>query len=347
MSLLTDTASLIDEIRAIPDRLDDAKARKRENWPVKANRASELGHPCVRYLTYLRVAWQERALPSIGLQYLFDERKRQEDHAIEDLKEAGYTFIQQQRPFSWPQFDITGTIDGMIVLPRGATTGTFVPGEIKNINPWDWGKIEHQPDARDNLKQFLHSDRVWLRKIPSQITLYLLMNNAELGALILRNASDGQMKVLPILLDLDLGEQVLRKAETVNAHVATETLPDRAPYDEDMCGRCPFHHICLPDQAAREGAQMLDQPELEEALERRAELEPIRKEYESLDKRIKDIAKVALGKEQPREVGEGIVGTNWLLRVKTLERAGYVVEPTVYQRVEIHRLGAPKVDADA
>lgn len=343
--MAVDTATLIDEIRAIPDRLDEAKARKRENWPVKANRASELGHPCLRYLTYLRVAWQERALPSVGLQYLFDERKRQEDHAIEDLKEAGYTFIQQQRPFSWPQFDITGTIDGQLVLPRGATAGTLVPGEIKSINPWDWEKIALQPDVRDHLKQFLHSERVWLQKIPSQITLYLLMNNSELGALILRNALDGRMKVLPIMLDLDLGEQVLRKAEAVNMHAAEGTLPGRIPYEEDTCGRCAFHHICLPDQAAREGAQMLDQPELEEALERRAELEPTRKEYESLDKRIKDIAKAALGKPEPREVGEGIVGTSWLLRVKTLERTGYVVEPTVYQRVEIHRLrGKPSAE---
>lgn len=342
-----ETASLIDEIRAIPDRLDEAKARKRENWPVKANRASELGFPCLRYLTYLRVSWQERALPSVGLQYLFDERKRQEDHAIEDLKEAGYTFIQQQRPFSWPKFDITGTIDGMIVLPRGAAAGTLIPAEIKNINPWDWEKLAPQADANANLKQFLHSERIWLRKIPSQITLYLLMNNTELGALVMRNASDGRMKVLPIVLDMDLGEQVLRKAEAVNMHVAEETLPDRAPYEEDLCGRCAFHHVCLPDQAAREGAQMLDQPELEEALDRRAELEPAHKEYESLDKRVKGIAKAALGKPDPGQAGEGIVGTTWLLRVKTLPRAGYVVEPTVYQRVDIHRLGGRKETDDA
>lgn len=338
MPILTDTATLIEEIRAIPDRLDEAKAHKRENWPVKANRASELGHPCLRYLTYLRVAWQERALPSVSLQYLFDERKRQEEHAIEDLKEAGYTFIQQQRPFTWPTFDITGTIDGMIVLPRGATLGTLVPAEIKNINPWDWEKI----DPRGDLGQFTHSDRVWLQKIPTQITLYSLMNNTELAALIMRNASDGRMKVLPIVLDMDLGEQAVRKAEAVNMHVAEGTLPDRIPYDEAVCSRCPFVQICLPDQAAREGAQLLDQPDLEEALERRAALEPVKREYESLDKHVKDIAKVALGKPDPGQAGEGIVGTDWLLRVKTLARVGYVVEPTVYQRVDIHRLGGRK-----
>src|SRR5438309_8002720 len=65
-----DLAGLIGEI---PQHIDDYKASKIEQWPVRSNRASELGHPCERFLTYNRVAWRHARLPDVGLQYVFDE----------------------------------------------------------------------------------------------------------------------------------------------------------------------------------------------------------------------------------------------------------------------------------
>ena len=318
-------------IRAIPAAVDESKRRKIENWPVRANRASELGHPCTRYLTYLRTHWQERALHSVALQYLFDERRRQEDHAVEDLREAGYYFAEQQRPFAWEKYQITGRIDGQIGLPRGAERPTLVPAEIKNINQWDWERVDPEGGAR----QFLDSEKIWLRKIPGQMAAYLLMNNKDLGALILRNASDGRPKVVEVAIDWEVGEEILRKAELVNAHAAAGTLPDRIPFEEAICGRCPFFHICLPDEAFRAGASLLDDPDLEARLARRAELEVAAREYERIDKEIKAVAKRAIDGD-----GEALVGTDWLLRVKTIDRKAYAVEPGSYQKVEIHKLGA-------
>lgn len=317
-------------IRAIPAAVDAAKARKIENWPVRANRSSELGHPCVRYLTYLRTHWQERAPHSVALQYLFDERRRQEDHAVEDLKEAGYFFVEQQRPFAWDKYQISGRIDGQIGLPRGATNPVLVPAEIKNINQWEWERVDPNGGAR----QFVDSEKIWLRKIPGQMAAYLLMNNKELGALILRNASDGRPKVVEVAIDWEVGEEILRKAELVNAHAAAGTLPERIPFSEEVCGRCPFFHICLPDEALRAGASFLDDPDLEAKLIRRAALEAASREYERLDKEVKAVAKRAIDGD-----GEAIVGTDWLLRVKTVARKAYAVEAGSYEKVEIQRLG--------
>lgn len=327
------TPDLVQELLRIPAAMDEAKARKRENWPVKANRASELGHPCLRYLVYLRTAWQQRSLPSVGLQYLFDERRRQEDHAVEDLREAGYTFIQQQRPFAWEKYDITGKIDGQLVLPRGAERGTLVPTDIKNINTWDWDAIA----PAGGLQQFLDHKWVTMRKIPAQITAYLLMNNADLGAIVARNASNGRPKVVPVVLDWQIGEKVLRAAEEVNRHVTAGTLPDRIPYTQEVCGRCPFFHICLPDEALRQAVDLLDNEDLERRLARREEIKTTRDEYERLDREIKEQVKTVLPPEH-----QAIVGTSWLLRTVPRHRKGYNVSETDYVEVQIERLGKPQ-----
>jgi len=49
----------------IVDRILESK--KPQLYPVHSNRASELGHECLRYLVYNRTRWQEKALPSPNL----------------------------------------------------------------------------------------------------------------------------------------------------------------------------------------------------------------------------------------------------------------------------------------
>src|SRR5713226_3416156 len=132
---------IVKELLAIPDVMDATRARKIRNSPVQSNRAGDLGHPCVRQLTYARTSWQLREPYDVGLQYLFDERRRQEKLAIQDLEEAGYTFIEEQTAYTWPKYQISGYIDGKLILPRGATSphdAYAAPAEIKNINQWAW-----------------------------------------------------------------------------------------------------------------------------------------------------------------------------------------------------------------
>ena len=64
----------MEKIAEIPDivgRIYSQKERKIKINPCHTNRASELGHPCLRYLVYIRTSWQDRVPHGLGLQLLF------------------------------------------------------------------------------------------------------------------------------------------------------------------------------------------------------------------------------------------------------------------------------------
>jgi hypothetical protein len=330
-------------IREIPQGVDAYKAGKREQWPVRSNRASELGHPCERFLVYHRVAWKMAAKPSIDLQYIFDEGNRSEDAGKSDLRASGYTITEDQRTFEWAAKDITGTIDGKILLPKGHPHPRAIPFDLKSTNPYDYTKINTVADM-------LTSDKVWVKKIPMQMMAYLLMNaQEEVGAVILRDRLTGHMKAIEVRLDYTLAEAMVQKAERVNQSVSlirgtgweqqdgagmsdtvTQLLPPRIPYDQDVCGRCLYFSTCLPDQAAKLDTDLFADAELAQMLDRRAELKPLSAEYDAVDGAIK------------KRVGDrerAIVG-NWLIRSVLRERKEHTVKATQFRQYTFDRLTA-------
>ena len=56
----------------IVEKVLESKEREIKQWPVNSNRASQLGHECVRYHVYERTRWQEKSLHGVGLQMVFD-----------------------------------------------------------------------------------------------------------------------------------------------------------------------------------------------------------------------------------------------------------------------------------
>src|SRR5690606_26137895 len=153
---------------------------------------------------------------------------------------------------------------------------------------------------------------------PVQLLLYLWMREHGHGFLYLVNKLTFEPKAVWFSLEdpraLELVEEALQKLERVNRHVAEGTVPE--PIDEpDTCSRCAFYHICLPD-LTREVIRIEDDPEIEEMLARRAELEPAYREYQQVDKAVK--ARLE-GTER------AIIGP-WLVRGRLVQRKGYVVE---------------------
>ena len=59
-------------------RFIELKKSKVRIWPCHVNRASNLGHPCERYLVYSRTAWDKKAPHEWELQVVFDEGNNQE-----------------------------------------------------------------------------------------------------------------------------------------------------------------------------------------------------------------------------------------------------------------------------
>jgi len=225
----------------IVEKILEAKKAKIKQWPVNANRASELGHECLRYLVLNRTRWQEKGLYDARLQMIFDMGKAVEDMVCQDLKEAGFTIVEQQRPFSWPQYQITGSIDFKLAID-----GQTYPAEIKSAAPHPFASI-------NSVEDMLKHKYPYMRRYPAQLTLYLLMDGKEKGLFLFKNKSSGELKEIWMDLDYEFAESLVQKAEVINNHVAGGTLPEPIEYQDDICGECAFAHICLPERIGKEG----------------------------------------------------------------------------------------------
>lgn len=297
----------------IVEKIDELKSKHRLRYPCNSNRASSLGDPCLRKLVYERTHWDQKALPDVNLQYIFDEGNLQEQAVIRDLMDAGFVITEQQRAYDWKKYNITGRIDGKISM-NGEKPAPF---EIKSMSPFIWDKI-------NTVEDLINAKQPWLKKYPAQMQVYLLLSEEEQGVLILKNKTTGRLKQIEIILDYVFAESLLKIAEAVNKHIADNLLPDRIEFDDAICSKCNFAHICLPDIDFK-GAEFLDSDELEIKLNRREELKPVVDEYNELDKEIKETVK-----EKPK-----VVIGNWLIEGKWVEKKEYTVKAGKYWNTKI------------
>jgi len=281
----------------IVEKVLEAKEQKIKQWPVKANRASELGHECLRYLVLLRTRWQEKTLHDARLQMVFDMGRMVEDLVQQDLRDAGFTLIEQQRPFSWDKYQITGAIDFKLAID-----GKVYPTEVKSAAPHPFASI-------NSVQDMLHHKYHYMRKYPAQLTLYLLMDNKDEGVFLFKNKTTGEFKEIWMDLDYAFAETLVQKAEAINKHVAEGTLPDPMDYDEDICGSCGFVHVCLPDRIGKE-VEVSDDGALLDLVTRYMELKPGAKEYDDVNARIN---KLVEGREKILVSGYFIEG-KWITR---------------------------------
>jgi len=294
----------------------DHKASKARNYPQHVNRASECGNPCERALVLARTRWEERALPDPVLMCIFAGGNMIEDMAIRELQDAGIEVIEQQRSFTWPEFELSGHIDAMLKVD-----GQRVPLEIKSINPHDFHKINSVSDMLNG--------KPWQRKYPAQLMMYMMMSGeSEQGVFYFKNKTTYEPKVIVCDLDYEYAEAVCQKLERVNQHVKDGTLPDQTD-DIELCEKCNFLHICLPE-IKRDALEFTEDPEMEEKLERWNELKPLVAESKALDRQFK---KASEGQEKL------IVG-DFLITGKEVERKGYTIEDSIYWKKKIVRLEA-------
>ena len=292
------------------EKIMEYKQAHIDQWPVVSNRASECGHPCVRYLVYNRTRSNEKSLPSAGLILVFNLGNDIEERVLKDLKEAGVFIKEQQRAFEWKEYQITGSIDAKII-----DDGKVIPLEIKSCSPFVFDKINSVEDMKK-------SKYVYMRKYPTQLNLYLLMAEQERGLFIFKQKVNGAMKEIWMDLDYDLGEQTLKKIEQVNAHVLAGTLPE--PIDDDICDDCNFQHICVPDRTRKE-IVLADDPELEDKIDQWFTLKEVMKTYNELDKEIKEKVKGQ----------ENVLLGQFYITGKTVQRKGFTVKDSEYWQSKI------------
>lgn len=253
-----------------------------KRYPCYTNRASSLGYfvpelgGCLRRGVYERTHWQEKeAYPPESL-IRFKEGNNQEAQVLKDFTEAGIQVIEQQSSFVWEKYQISGHLDGVIVIE-----GQAIPLEIKSMSP----NIFAIMNTFDDFKK-----KTWTKSYMAQITIYMLMKNIDQGIFILKDKSSGLMKQINVSLDYELGEFCIRAAETINAHVLTKTFPDRIK-DIEKCKECPFKLVCLPETNFGEPLKIADDPEMEKRIESYLSLKDKASECDDIYELIRERAK--------------------------------------------------------
>ena len=304
------------EIPNIPEILDTETAKRIKSWPHPNNRASEAGHPCVRFLVLSRTSNELKILHDVGLQRIFDEGNLHEDALMREMQDAGLRVIEQQRAYEWKKFQLTGRIDGKLPVDSSR-----IPLEIKSSSPNVFAAIRELAPI-----DMLKSKFSWIRKYPAQMLLYMLMEGAEYGLMVFKNKTTGEKAQKVFRLEgelLEYAESILKKLEAVNAHVAEGTCPDAALIDD--CKGCAFcKTACFPGADYGPGIDILQDPDLEAKLDRRGELEAGAKEFDALDKEVKDSFKGRRG---------AVVGS-WIIESSKHERRGVDLPSEIKKQYE-------------
>ena len=244
------------EFPDIPAIMDQHKQSKITVWPVRSNRASQIGDECLRKLVYYRTDWDKMTPHGLALQYIFDEGNEQEASLTTELQEAlkkeGIQFIEQQKGIQIEGTEISGKIDGKIARQR-----QYLPTDIKSCSPVVWDNLETTKD----FNKFS-----WTKKYPAQVLVYMYAEAEPGGILLLKNKSTGRLKQFNLVLDdwLDYVEELLVKDRLIREHMQEGTLPEKLN-DPDHCTGCPFAHICGPDLSF-EGIDFENDPEFEKKL---------------------------------------------------------------------------------
>lgn len=282
-------------------------------YPCYVNRASEIGHPCERFLFFQRTEYEKKSLPSVELMQIFAGGRLIEELCETELKQAGYKLIEGQRPYKDDRYQLSGHIDGKIEID-----GALYPIEIKGIN-------QHDFESLSNVNDFLKSGKSWLMKYPAQLLIYEYLTEAPAGIMYIKSKSMAGFKAIPIFLydHLDYVESLLKKAERINEAVKTKTKPPQIPYTDNICGYCDFLTTCLPD---KEGIELnfQDDPTLEKMLIRYDELKPSKSEYDKIDKELSRIFK---GQDR-------LVIGNYIITGQMIDKKAYEIPEDIQRQYE-------------
>lgn len=273
-----------------PDGFVEDLARRRDErlnalvrlYPRSQPIASDIDPgSCMRRQVLEIVRWEDKAPIPADRQGRLQAGDDAETRGMKELREMGYRVIKEQvtvdlRHRRTKATVLRGRLDGFIRVERDE-----VQVEVKSMNPWVFDAINRVEDL----------DRFWwTKKYYFQLQAYMIADNKPWSLLWLTNLA-GEWKAIPVRLDYDAAERVWSFAEAIaDAVDVYRQASDLPPFTTDplQCTRCPFFGRSCNPPIEEQGASVLDDPDFELQLIRRAELEPARTEYERLDKRAKD-----------------------------------------------------------
>lgn len=259
---------------------------------------------CDRMMCYSILNWEDKQVYDTHVQARLDKGRQEEKNVIIELMDLGYDIQSTQLPIAVKnragEVICTGKLEGRIRKTGMDKKYVF---EIKSMNPNTYGQINSYEDL---------DKKSWLRKYKRQIQIYLFGHDEEMGLLILTDCL-GHWKIIPVYLDYGEAEKIIQRLERNWKLVKAGDLPGKMKFKYEVCSRCKWNHICLPDMENKM-ADFVDNAEIEKQLERRKEIAEIAKEYDKIDAEIKKIYK------NSKDV---IVGVNWRIITTLSEYEGF------------------------
>jgi hypothetical protein len=313
----TNTLIKTDEII---ERIKEGKGKKIKTYPQYVTRSSEVGHPCERYLVYSITNWADKTPHNRELQFIFEGGNMVEDLAVQDFIDAGFKVYRPEpdSALSNHRPAISGHLDFRVDFGDGKP----VTIECKGLSKYDW-------DYLNTYEDFFTSKKVYIRKYPAQLQMYLYFKAEEMGYFYLKSNPGFQPKLIPVFLDYDYVETILKKTERIEQHIKDHTVPAQID-DYSVCERCGFLTKCLPE-IKRQPMEIIDDDELIAMLDRRAELKPLSSEYDDLDKQLKESFKGS----------ERLMIGDWIITGQQVQKKGYIpkpVESSSYWKYSISKL---------
>lgn len=194
------------------------------------NWASNIAHPCFRYLYLKRTAPQLEVIPE-EKKILFQKGREVEELVIDEFKKQGFEIVELQKRFELKEYKIVGKIDCIIRYAN-----IEYPCEIKSVSDNGWHRICTYQD-------FLASEYYYVRMYPSQLQLYLFATKSEKGFFYLRNKTTSQGRFIKVLYEKKVVEDVLNKARDINTIVERMVTPEKIT-DISICNDCGFYNYC-------------------------------------------------------------------------------------------------------
>jgi hypothetical protein len=168
-------------------------------------------------------------------------------------------------------------------------------------------------------------DRFWYyRPYIDQVQMYMFGLEVSEITFFIKNKDTSQPTIFDIPIDMARVNANLEKADLINSCVKAKEPPPRQKWCEE-CAGCSFLQHCLPDIRGDGKLISLEQPEagVIELLERKNELSESYKEYEKINKLLKEYWKSRLGDDDYKLILMG----DWKFEIKRVNRKGYEVKP--------------------
>lgn len=274
--------------------------------PQHTNRASQAGIECARRLQWHRTRWQNAAAPDVSLERRFFLGRVLEPEIIELLRKAGFAIEQSQRDLTWPQFQLTGHIDGLVTID-----GQKLVIDIKTASRFSFEKVRKAGSASD----LLADRRSYVRGYVTQVALYALLLGLPGGLLFFFDKDSGATHTVPVMLDddavLEAAEATLKRFQRVNEFTAAGQ--DVPPFPGSHCKDCPFLGACSPQREFGNVLSILDDEEVEALLEEREANAEAASAFDEADKALKERFSAA---------GESLIGS-WHVTVKETQTTQY------------------------